>query len=413
MRQIQGRNPTLAMAFSVVLALTPQIEPSLMFPAVIGTRVSDFTAADGNSPDGDQKSARAVVDGSKGPAPPEQTYPQAPPPQISAQFEQQQAPTVVLTPDGLHGLGRWLSLSSNLDLGYRNTQFYKFRFNTSLFQWDIRGELWFPPNTTAHRWGSYVRVAGIAGSGAPVQIPGSGSPGFQNGWLGGPGAGLQAYPFPGFLGPVRVFGEYNFTHFWGEDFFGQGTSWRPRHQVRTGLDYWKAKHVNDTSHYWWLEAWNGLFWQSANEFTKHYDSPLFANSFRFGLRKASRTNGGALSIISPYVAAQSSLSKYRRIGTAGCHLNGDQDIEGQPNPNPCDFYWENGFTAGGGLRIAPPLCKGQCDPQPAGTCKFLNRLVIYGEYLRTTNYYGPAAPPSVPRFDVRAGVSASVCGWYK
>lgn len=291
-------------------------------------------------------------------------------------------------------LGKWLTVSSDLDGGYRETQFFARHYNTGVFQWDSRVELWLPPFRDERRWGPYFRVAGIAGSEPNA---------WQNGWLGGPGFGVQLYPLSGLFGPVRMFAEYNFTHYWGEDFPGQGTSWRPRNQARAGFDYWKAVNVNETNHYWWAEVWNGLYWQSANEFTDRYDSVLFANSGRFGIRKA---KNGAISTITPYVAVESSLSKYRHVGTAGCFLMPDQNS--RDPQNPCDFFWENRLLVGAGLRFAPSLAK--LNHKNKG---WITRFVIYGEYINTAIYYGPAPPSSFPRFDVRVGVSANIGNWYK
>ena len=291
-------------------------------------------------------------------------------------------------------VGSWVTLSSNLDGGYRRTQFFTPHYNTGVLQWDNRIELWLPPFHEQHRWGPYVRVAGIAGS-----KPDS----WQNAWLGGPGFGGQIYPLAGFLGPTRIFAEYNFTHYWGEDFPGQGTSWRPKNQARAGFDYWKAVNVNSPDKDWWMELWNGLYWQSGNEFTDRYDSVLFANSGRFGIRKA---NNHSLSTITPYVTMQSSLSKYRHTGTKGCFLVPDQNS--RDPQNPCDFFWENRLIAGGGLRFAPSLHRLE-DRHMRG----LTRLVFYGEYLNTATYYGPDAPSSFPRLDVLVGVSANIGNWYK
>lgn len=272
--------------------------------------------------------------------------------------------------------------------------FFTPSYNTAVVQWDSRVEVWLPPFQSEHRWGPYLRVAGIAGIEPNA---------WQNGWLGGPGFGVQAFPLSGLLGPLRVFAEYNFTHYWGEDFPGQGTSWRPRHQTRAGLDYWQAVNVNAPGRYWWVEVWNGLYWQSANEFTDRYDSVIFGNSLRFGLRKA---KSAVLSDFSPYVAFNSSLSKYRRLGLSNCSLQPDQ--VSQDAQNPCDFYWENRLLIGSGLRFAPSL--GKLNTRNEG---LLSRFVIYGEYLYTATYYGPSAPSSIPRFDVLVGVSADVGDWYK
>jgi len=198
-----------------------------------------------------------------------------------------------------------------------------------------------------------------------------------------------------------MFAEYNFTHYWGEDFPGQGTSFRPHHQVRSGFEYWKAANVNATDRYWWAEVWNGLYWQSANEFIDRYNSVIFANSVRLGARKA---QSGIISTITPYMVVDSSLSKWRHLGLVGCSLAPDPR-----NPlNPCDFYWENRLLAGAGVRFAPSL-----DRLDTAKKSWLSRFLIYGEYLRTATYYGPSAPSSFPRWDVRVGVSASLGKWYK
>ncbi|HEX3091395.1 MAG TPA: hypothetical protein VHW72_02165, partial [Candidatus Angelobacter sp.] len=229
-----------------------------------------------------------------------------------------------------------------------------------------------------------------------------------NAWLGGPGVGLQIYPlsswrFQGsdslagkFFGPLRLFAEYNFTNYWG-----QVNSWRPRNQMRTGLDYWKAVNVNEPQRLWWMEIWNGLYWQSSNEFTNRYDSVVLGNSLRLGIRKP---RAGAISTITPYLTLESSRTKYHYAGTSGC-------IFAQPGgvQNPCDFYWENRLLTGVGLRFAPSL-----GSLGHGERAWLSRFVVYGEYLNTaTYYYGVSAPSPIPRFDVRIGVSANLGRWYR
>jgi hypothetical protein len=184
-----------------------------------------------------------------------------------------------------------------------------------------------------------------------------------------------------------------------KDFPGQGTSWRPKNQAIAGFDYWKAVNVNSLDKGGWMELWNGLYWQSANNFTDRYDSVLFANSGRFGIRKA---NSHILSAIGPYLTVQSSISKYRRLGTKGCFLVPDQNS--RDPQNPCDFFWENGLLLGGGMRVAPSLSKSN---------RVLTRLVFYGEYVNTATYYGPVAPSSFPRYDILVGISANIGNWYK
>jgi hypothetical protein len=275
------------------------------------------------------------------------------------------------------GFDDWLTFSGNFDAGYRQTQFFEPHHDAAVGQWDSRAELWLPPFRTNLSWGPYVRVAGIVASRSPA---------WENAWLAGPGLGFQAYPFsfPQFregdsllgkmFGPLRLFGEYNWQDYWGSE-----NTWRPDHQVRVGAEYWKALNVNDYFSPWWLETWSGLYWQSANEFDPHYDTLVFANALRAGMRARDR---GFLSAFSPYAAVESSLT-------------GNDS-----------YYWENRLLVGGGLRLAPSLL---FLPKE---WEWLNRFVIYAEYLHTAAYYRQSAPSSVPDYDVRAGVSFSIGEWY-
>jgi hypothetical protein len=296
----------------------------------------------------------------------------------------QEAPYPV---DKTSGVENWVTGAANLDSGYRRTQFYDPHYDTWVGQWDSRIEFWFPLGRNRFPWGLYGRVAAIVGTKPNA---------WQNGALAWPGLGLQMYPLRGrILGPIRIFGEYNFTHYWGEDFHGQGFSWRPKNQVRAGFEYWKAVNVNTTTKLWWLETWDGAFFQSANEFTERESTPIVANSLRFGFRWPGKS---VVSALTPYAALESSWDKYERTGP--CFLSNPDSRNPQ---NPCDFFWENRFLAGGGVRIAPRL----------GDQKWLTRFVIYGEYLKVPNYYGPEPPPGTPRFDIRIGLSASLRSWYK
>ena len=280
---------------------------------------------------------------------------------------------------------RWVDFAANFDTGFRNTQYFERHHDAAVIQWDSRFSLWFPPSSDTFSWGIYGRVAGIKSSQAEA---------WENAWLAGPGGGFQVYPFsfPSFrgsdnksgspnsaepssntvgnlLGPLRLFAEYNRT-----DYFGKENSWRPSKQACIGADYWKAIHVNNPAYSWWVETWNGLHWQSSNEFDEHYKTTIFGNAVRFGLRKP---DSGFISVLTPYIAGESSLT------------------------NKNHYYWENRLLLGGGLRIAPRL-RG----------RYLSRFVLYGEYLTTGAYYYAQAPSSTPRFDVRFGVSASLGDWY-
>jgi hypothetical protein len=293
------------------------------------------------------------------------------------------------------GIDDSLTFAANIqEVGYRKTDFYLPAYNLGIFIWEGRAEFWLPPHNN-FSWGPYAKFAGTVQSDTTA---------YPNGLLGAPGVGLQLYPFsfsplrqPGskigaILGPIRLFAEYNRIKFLGAE-----NVWRPTSQVRGGIEYWKAINVNTTFSPWWLEVWNGLSWQSSNEFTPSYNSLVFGNAWRSGIRK---TGKGAIPSITPYLALQSSKTKYDKAGVQNCAFNSPTS-----GPNPCDFYWENGLLIGGGLRFAPRL--------PNGGNGWLNRFVIYGEYLDTVTYYGPSPPASVPRFDVRIGASASFGDWYK
>ncbi len=286
------------------------------------------------------------------------------------------------------GFRDWFTLTANLpDAGYRQTQLYEPHYNVGLVEWDSRAEFWLPPSRKMFPWGLYVRFAGIAASKTAA---------FPNAFLSSPGAGVQMYPL-GFrrfrsaqsdiakvFAPLRFFAEYNRVHYWGAE-----NKWRPKTQSRIGFEYWKSVNVNKPSRALWLENWNGAYWQSSNEFTNQYHALIVASSWRMGVRVP---NKGGLSAISPYIAIQTSHTKYDYRGA--CFLGADQ----------CDFYWENRLIAGGGLRLAPPL---------SGDRRWLNRFVIYGEYFTTAQYYGPSAPSSVPRFDALIGISMSIGRWYR
>jgi len=275
---------------------------------------------------------------------------------------------------------RWLSFSANTEAAHRQTQFFSKNYQTAILQWDSRAEIWLPPFRGVFAWGPYARIAGVTSS---RKQP------WENAWLAAPGGGVQAYPFSyqrkgrepgkvrGVLGPLRLFGEVNHTQYWGAE-----NAWRPAKQVRAGMDYWKSFHVNDPEHSWWSELWNGAYWQSANEFSRSYDTVIVGNAVRAGIRKPGQKS---LAMISPYLS-----------------------IESSRNTRHKQSYWENRLVAGVGLRIAPSLPK-----TASSTASGLSRLILYGEYLNTATYYGVTPESSIPRYDFRFGVSASLGDWYK
>ena len=275
-------------------------------------------------------------------------------------------------------LDDWFSYSGNFDGGYRNTQFFEKNHNAGVVQWDSRLEIWLPPHREELAFGPYIRFAGIAATRDPA---------WENGLLAGPGFGAQVYPFSlsafhrneqsswliQALGPLRLFAEYNFVDYWGEQ-----NSWRPDHQVRAGADYWLALNPNNIYKSWWTEVWAGGSWQSANEFDSHYDGWILAQSVRAGLRLKDKD---IFSWLSPYIVLESSLTDHK------------------------SYYWENRLLTGAGLRIAPAL-------KFTKNKGVLTRFVVYAEYVHAAAYYHASAPSSVPDHDWRVGVSFSIGEWY-
>lgn len=280
--------------------------------------------------------------------------------------------------DKLIGRDPHFTISGNFDAAYRKTQFFQDHHNAFVGQWDSRAEVWLPPSRTRFSFGPYLRITGIAASKPEA---------WENAWLGGPGVGFQVYPFSyrreveepsgilKALGPMRVFAEYNRMRYWGAE-----NSWRPTRQTRLGVEDWRSFRVNNVRSPWWAETWNGLSWQSANEFSSEYKSVILGNALRAGLRASSVR---ALAPLTPYVALESSVTDNQA------------------------YYWENRLLAGGGIRFAPSLIG------PIHDVGRLNRLAIYAEYLRVASYYRQSAPSSVPSHEVRVGITFSTGVWYR
>ncbi|MGJ5814528.1 hypothetical protein [Paludibaculum fermentans] len=268
-----------------------------------------------------------------------------------------------------------LTFAGNFDAGYHKTQFFEENHNVAVGQWDSRVEWWLYPNRKHFAWGPYLRLSGIMASKSEA---------WENAWLGGPGVGLQVYPFDirrgssspwvKVFGPTRVFAEYNRLDYWGAE-----NRWRPHKETRFGAEYWRSLRVNNTESSWWAETWHGLWRQSANEFTPTYRSWIFANALRSGIRASQK---GALSAITPYGALESSLTDNQT------------------------YYWENRLLVGGGVRFAPSL-RGRLQDVTR-----INRFAIYGEYLHIGAYYRDRAPVSTPNYEVRIGVTFSTGLWY-
>lgn len=282
-------------------------------------------------------------------------------------------------------LSDWLTISANTDFSHRKTNFYKHNHNTAFLQMDSRLELWLPPYRRNFSWGPYLRLAVVSSNRDEA---------FENAWLARPGYGFQAYPFSfsrfrkpesltgKLLGPVRTFFEYNSQDYWGSE-----NKWRPDEQTRIGFDYYKAVNVNKNTKPCWIEIFNMLIWQSANEFDPDYNSIIFANALRTGVRIP---RAGILSMFTPYLVIESSLTE---------------------NPN---YFWENRLLLGSGIRFAPDL---RSLPH---MFDWLSRFVIFTEYLDVTDYYRKTPSEAYPDKDVdssnhdfRIGISISIGDFYK
>lgn len=270
-----------------------------------------------------------------------------------------------------------LTVSGHVDASFRETNYDTTNHETSLFNGDSRIEYWAYPGKKVLSWGPYVRFSGIISDHQEA---------WENAWLALPGYGIQVYPFSwesidddnglkALLGPLRAFAEYNKMDYWGRE-----NSWRPKEQTRFGIEYWKQSGVNKLDKPFWYEIWNGLIWQSANEFDKDYDTLSLGNALRLGVREP---DCDLLSIISPYAYIESSLTE-----------NGE-------------YYWDNRLILGGGIRITPTL---ENWLSPGGD--LINRLVFYAEYGSIACYYHDDAPGNKPNNDFRFGISLSIGEWW-
>jgi hypothetical protein len=267
-----------------------------------------------------------------------------------------------------------LQYSGYVDESFHQTQFFVRNFDNNFFLFDTRLEL-LPQNGLI--WGPYGRFAGNISDHDDSSNPNSG---FENVLNAEPGGGMELFPFsvPAFntgslagvgtiLGPLRLFGEYNHVDY---TIFGAQNDFRPNRQVRAGFDYFAAYNVNDVHHWWWLEPYASVIYQSTNEFTAGYNGTIFGTALRAGIRIP---NKHFYSWFTPYLAEESSVTSHP------------------------GFAFENYCHLGAGVRIAPPL-----DDLP-NELKWMNRFIIYGEYLdRVNNYRGEA--PGTPNYDWRIGI---------
>lgn len=267
------------------------------------------------------------------------------------------------------------SLSGFGEASYRDTNFYLEDHQTVNGFVDLRGEFWLPPGRGVFSWGPYIRYAAISSTGDEA---------FANAYLALPGVGLQIYPFSfqfsgvdswaqSILGPLRLFGEYNWVHYRGDE-----NSWRPDYNIRAGGEYWRARGVNELTKAVWHELWLGGIWQSANEFDDEYDTLVWAGTIRLGIRIPGQ---GFISQLTPYGAASATKT--------------DNDT----------YYWENRWEAGGGVRWTPP----KRWFEKIG----IQQALLFAEYLRVIDYFNQEAPSSVPDSDWRIGINVSLGKWFR
>jgi len=263
-----------------------------------------------------------------------------------------------------------LEISGYLDGGFRETMFFEDGHDAALLEWDLRFEYWGLFDEFVA--GPYLRIAGIAASEDPA---------FENNWQALPGAGLQVYPFSkeeNYLGPLRVFGEYNLQDYWGSE-----NSWRPDDQFRAGIDYFLSIGSNDPSQAVWVDFWSGLIWQSSNDFDASYNGVILANALRLGLRAPEQD---LLSMITPYGVVESKINL---------------------NDTAYPEWWNNKLDLGGGVRLAPSL-----DGLPE-CLQFIDYGNIYAEWVYTVAYYRDSAPNEIPDHEFRAGIRLGIGDFIK
>jgi hypothetical protein len=276
---------------------------------------------------------------------------------------------------GYLGVESWnkdeiISMSANMVAAGHTTQYYRDNWNTVSAQWDLRLEIWAPPFRNRLAWGGYIRYAGIRSNQASAYD----TVVFENQYRANPGFGIQCFPFSssllhkvdtflnGFGSPLRWYYEINLM-----DYPNTVNEWRPKKQIKTGFEYYKALHVNSMTRCYWTELFGDYIWRDANEFTEHYQQWTGAGNVRVGVRYP-RAN--ILSAISPYIAADVSKSDNR------------------------SYDWENRFAMGYGLRLAPEIryFPHWMDPITRITCSVEYRKILYN--------YGFLGQSGTPDHDV-------------
>jgi hypothetical protein len=262
------------------------------------------------------------------------------------------------------------------EASYRETQFYEEDYSTFYTLFDSRLEYWLPLGRASFSWGPYIRLAWVSSSEGEA---------FANVYNALPGGGFHIYPFSysnnedsksllvNILGPLRILAEYNRVEYKGSE-----NEWRPDSQIRAGVEYWRSYGVNNLFSAMWYETWLGAIWHSTNEFDDEYDTLILSGVFKIGIRIPEKT---IISQLTPYGSAEAIKTKNE------------------------EYYWENKVVVGGGLRWSPP--------QRWIDYFFLQRFVLFVEYLYTINYLEEDAPSSVPDDDFRVGISFSFGEWFR
>jgi len=148
-------------------------------------------------------------------------------------------------------------------------------------------------------------------------------------------------------------------------------SWRPKDDVRAGVEFYHEYHLDDSSRYW-AEVWGDASWRITNFYVDDYDSWTFAIVPKFGVKLFPDR---AYSVM-PY-------------------FTGELALTGRTE------YWQNRTLAGVGIRMMP------FRRYDGMLGIFTKNTKFYVEYLRVTHYFDdlPSCSACVPEHDIRFGIN--------
>lgn len=153
----------------------------------------------------------------------------------------------------------------------------------------------------------------------------------------------------------------------------------PDHDLRAGIDLWKEWNIPPLTarSNIWGEVWGNASWRETNFSKSDYQTYVCGLMGRVGPRFSAPVveSEGILLDLLPYVILEASTT-----GTAN--------------------FWENGYSAGGGVRLMPVFKWGKDRDQQL-------ILRIYAEWLTNLGYFKGEADPETPDHDVRVGINFS------